>query len=203
MSRNALDEAFQHYLSLHNESRYVVLVGYKVKYVLRTLKNLNIEIPPTIKIIDTSILGSAENFKNKHMDQVIKKVLKELELPDVHPRYLSKAGNVANFNMRMLLMLAIRELEKMEDCTEFQKDRISALKSIASAPIQEKLTIFTPDRLAIIRELEIRAAKRQVKMQEQIAQKGIKRTKQDDWLQNLDGGIDIGLGEAEESSGVL
>jgi hypothetical protein len=164
---------------------------------------LNIEIPPTIKIIDTSILGSAENFKNKHMDQVIKKVLKELELPDVHPRYLSKAGNVANFNMRMLLMLAIRELEKMEDCTEFQKDRISALKSIASAPIQEKLTIFTPDRLAIIRELEIRAAKRQVKMQEQIAQKGIKRTKQDDWLQNLDGGIDIGLGEAEESSGVL
>jgi len=173
-----------------------VLVVYRSRRVLEALQNLNIDIPPNLKIIDASILSKTDNTKSLDVNDVIKKLTTDLNLPAVPTRYIrSSADNMANLVMRMFLMLSCKEFEKMGGLTEYQNGRKATLKSIARDPIQEKLTLFTPDRLVLIREYEIRRAEFQTKLQEEIAKKGTKKIKSDDdWSDNL-GGIEFELAE--------
>jgi hypothetical protein len=118
----------------------------------------------------------------------------------VPQRYFNAAGNIANFNMRLFLMLSYKEFEEMVECTEYQRERTATLKSVARDPIQEKLTIFAPDRLAYIRDEEIRRAKYLAELQEEIAtKKGTKKIKSDyDFWESLDGLESLDIAPAEE-----
>jgi hypothetical protein len=125
-------------------------------------------------------------------------LLRGLGLQKLHERYLPAAGNTAHF-LQKSLMLAAREFGDdiaNKNVGPNQKSRISALESIARAPVEIELSTLTPDGLAFRRAKQ---AKWEAKKMKKASNNHLKKTREvSGWYDNLEGGIDMEVGECVE-----
>jgi hypothetical protein len=206
LTQKSLIETFRSHILSHNgPSRQVVLVGFDVNHTLCALRNSGFdflaEFPSLIPIIDIKTLKNAKGIRfDYHGRSAMDSLIRALDLETLPESYLQPAGNITHFLLKSLLMLAARDFHDShvgEDLNEFQASRIQVLESIARASVKDKLSTLTPDRLAFTRREEERQAWKEMKKEAKKAYYLVRQN--NDWEDNLEGGLDIEL-EKESSN---
>jgi len=200
LTQKSLIETFQSYISQHESSHRVILVGWNINRALCVLRNSGFDLPnifsSSIPIIDIKALTSAKGIRlNASAPNDISGLMQALDFEHVPARFVSEAGNVTHFLLKSLLILAIRDFHDShagEDLNAYQVSRIQALESIARTSAEDKWSSFTPDRLACQRREECEALKQ---MKKDAKNACCLERPNSDWEDNLGGGFDIELGE--------
>jgi hypothetical protein len=108
-------------------TRDIVLVTHDGSNDLRFIKELGIDIRP-ICTLDTQMVAQSP-LQLTHKAS-LKELLTILECPS---QYMHVAGNDANFTLRALLMLSVRDLDPAQ-CTKAQLTAMSTFKAVAQFP---------------------------------------------------------------------
>jgi hypothetical protein len=179
----------------------VILIGYDVHHALCALRNSGYdflhEFPSSIPIIDIKALKNAKGIGGDYVaPSVMCSLMQALDLENIPVRYLSSAGNFTHFLLKCLLMLAVRDFRDShagDDFNAFQVSRMQALESIARSSVEDKLSTFTPDRLAFQRRRDESRALKKMKKDAKKAYYLVRPN--NDWEDCLGGGLDIEPGE--------
>lgn len=188
-------ELFMHSLAHftpENEPRKLIVVGHGMHQDLIAMRDIGIDLldekrfPSILGILDTERMAYHLAVDKKLQLQrrggfVLNQLITDLGIP-YRKNAFHNSGNDANFTMRALLMLAVEVLGTAKDTSGEMTAKFNMLKSIATAPLPKGRT---PDGC---RYKEIVTQKKAVKT---AIKKAYKATRPEDWLDAVDGGLDI------------
>jgi hypothetical protein len=119
------------------------------------------EFPSTIAIIDTKELAKAAQPGRGSCGYKTRDLLPEFNITDIPRSHLYNAGNLAHFNLKFLLQLAIRAFRETEINHE-QDSRLATLESIAQPFIKGEGDMWrdTPEYFAYWENRALKLAKK-------------------------------------------